>query len=151
MPALTQIQCHYVKDKINNRIRFGMPKQVVKLDKHRQLAIFLPGQIFGYIRWRANEYGTQDWRIFIVKSQSCGQLTIVPGIMPAVQLLTYAAGFLRVKRALKAIDMLEKQCKCGLEDIPESYWRQFENTLLLKSPLRHLPQNFIKKDVYNVG
>jgi len=97
---LTLIQCHFVRDKLNHRIRFGSPHSTLALDKYRKLACFDAGATLGYIRWRANEYGTQDWR--------CTQV---------------------VKRALVALDDVEKSVSGPIETLPESYWIAFQNGL----------------------
>ena len=95
--GMTYIQCHFVNGRINNRLRFGNPDTVIKLDGYRSLALFAPHKTLGYIRWRANEYGTQDWRFFILKTQVTGLLTRVPGVSPAVKTLASFTGTQPVK------------------------------------------------------
>ena len=68
----TLVQLHFVKGLINHRLRFGVAKTVTKLDKYRSIAVFQQGAVFGYIRWRANEFGTQDWRVYVLKAQPDG-------------------------------------------------------------------------------
>ena len=139
MSVHTHVQVHFVKGLINHRIRFGQPIQKTKLDKYRSLVSFPEGVIFGYIRWSANEYGTQDWRIYVLQTNSSGLLSKLPGITPAVKILLASKGSVAVKRTLKAIDKIEKESSVGLEAVPESYWRQVSNALLLKMPIRELP------------
>lgn len=139
MTEITQVQIHFVKGLINHRLRFGQPTKVIKLDRYRRLATFPMHEIFGYIRWRANEYGTQDWRVYILKTQPNGLVSQVPGILPAVKILVSAEGAASVKRALKAIDQCEEQAKDGLCSIPESYWARLNTSLMLKKPTRDLP------------
>lgn len=126
---LTLIQCHFVRDKLNHRIRFGSPKTTVALDKYRKLACFGAGATLGYIRWRANEYGTQDWRFFVLKTQSTGLLTRVPGVTPAVKVLAAFTGTQAVKRALVALDDVEKSVSEPIETLSEGYWIAFQNGL----------------------
>jgi hypothetical protein len=126
---LTAVLCHYGKDRFNHRLRFGVPQALVKLDSYRKIAVFKPRTIFGYIRWVADEYGTQDWRFFILQTRNDGLLTRVPGVTPAVKLL---ASFHRtdcVKRALLAFDEIEKECGGELGILSESYWLGFQNHL----------------------
>ena len=139
MSVQTHVQVHFVKGLINHRIKFGVPTYKTKLDKYRTLMSFSEGVIFGYIRWVANEYGTQDWRVYVLKTQSSGLLSKVPGISPAVKILLSSKGTVAVKRALKAIDEIEKESSVGLTEVPESYWLQLSNALLLKKPIRELP------------
>ena len=129
MTGLTLIQCHFVRGQLNHRIRFGTPDRLIKLDKYRKLACFEEGRILGYIRWRANEYGTQDWRFYILKTQGAGILTRVAGVSPAVKLLAFFNGPRLVKRALKAFDRVEAETAGDLNSLSESYWMTFQNDL----------------------
>ena len=73
----TLVQLHFVRGIINHRLRFGQPETKTELDKYRSLASFPEGSIFGYIRWRANEYGTIEWRTYVLKAQSGGYISHV--------------------------------------------------------------------------
>jgi len=137
------VQLHFVRGVINHRLRFGRPAAKAKLDKYRSLAMFPDGAIFGYIRWKANEYGTRDWRVYILKCQSKGLVSEVIGVRPAVKILMSVQGKLAVKRCLKALDILERQVGGNLEDVPESYWAGFNNALLLRKTPRELPRNHL--------
>lgn len=141
MSVETHVQVHFVRGLINHRIRFGEAVYKTKLDKYRSLASFRDNTIFGYIRWIANEYGTQDWRVYVLKTQSSGYISKIPGVTPAVKTLLSAQGTVAVKRTLKAIDKIEKEASGGLPGVPESYWLQLGNTLTLKTPARELPRN----------
>lgn len=129
MSGLTVIQCHYVRGRLNHRLRFGQADKIISLDKYRKLACFKSGSTLGYIRWRANEYGTQDWRFFVLKTQSTGLLTHVPGVTPAVKILAAFNGTQAVRRALVAVDDVEKISLMPVETLPESYWISFQNDI----------------------
>ena len=139
--SLTFVQLHFVKGVINHRLRFGQPDALTKLDSYRSLATFKEASVFGYIRWRANEYGTQDWRVYVLKTQIAGYLSEVPGIASAVKVLLNAQGAPAVKRCLSALDTLEKEAGGSLEAVSESYWPRFSNALLLRNTPRSLPRN----------
>lgn len=141
--SLTAVYIRYRKDRINHRLRFGAPTLETRLDKYSAVAAFIPTQIFGYIRWSANEYGTQDWRLFVCKTagnphhidgQGGGntghhnRLTRIPGVMPGAHILLKTQGKARVKRALGYIDGLEKETG-NLDLVTESYWRHLHNRL----------------------
>jgi len=138
----TIVQIHFVRGLINHRLRFGQPETKTKLDKYRTLASFPAGSIFGYIRWRANEYGTQDWRVYVLKAQAKGYLSEVPGISAGVKICLSVQGSPAVKRCLSALDRLEKEAGGSLEAVPESYWPVFANALLLRKTPRALPRNW---------
>jgi len=147
----TIVRLHFIKDVINHRLRFGEPFKKIRLDKSRVLATFEPNIIFGYIRWKANEYGTQDWRVYILKTQSSGALSQIAGVSPAVKVLLSAVGKTSVKRALSVIDTIEKEAKDGLISVPESYWLTLHNTLLLRKSPRDLPLSYRNNEAFHVS
>jgi len=145
---LTAVYIHHRKNRINHRLRFGEPHSEARLGWHSRLASFKPAQIFGYIRWSANEYGTQDWRLFVCKaggfhSQNLGlgggntghhnRLTRIPGVLPGAHILLKTQGKARVKRALVYIDAIEKETG-ELSLVTESYWRHLHNRLEVNQP-----------------
>ena len=138
MTGLTVIQCHFLRGVLNHRLRFGQPDKTITLDKYRKLACFKPNQTLGYIRWRANEYGTQDWRFFILKTQMTGLLTRVPGVSPAVKVLAAFNGSQAVKRALNAFDDVEETLSASGETLPDAYWISFQNDLSTRQSLSGL-------------
>lgn len=143
MSDLTQVQIHFVRDIYNHRLRFGTPDETIKLDRYRKLALFKPTKTFGYIRWHGNKYGTQDWRVYVLKSGVKGDMIMIDGIEPAANVLLSIHGTERVKRTLKVIDRIEKTVKGGLETVPDSYWKRVHTSILNKSTFRELPNNRI--------
>lgn len=148
---LTQVQIHFVKNIINHRLLFGEPDEIIKLDRYRRLAVFNPNQIFGYIRWRANQYGTVEWKLYVLKSGGAGQMTQVSGISPAIKILVSISGRERMKRALLLMDRIKANAKDGLLGVPESYWKVVESCLMRNRPLRELPQHYRKDGLCYVG
>lgn len=151
MSGVTQVQIHYVRDILNHRLRFGTPEEKLKLDKYRTIALFKPAMTFGYIRWRGNKYGTQDWRVYVLQTCVQGQMTKVPGIEPAAKVLLAIHGIERVKRCLKIIDSLEKSSKGGLKSVPTSYWLRVQTSILNRTPLRAMPQHYLKHEPSHVS
>ena len=144
MTLPTHVQCHFVRGLINHRLRFGTPVESIRLDKYRKIAVFSPGQCFGYIRWIANEYGTQDWRLYIVVAGLTGLATQVPGVSPAVRLCVFINGSKAMRQALSALDRIENQHCGGLDNLPISYWMTFKSRLNPKNNSSLLPQKFVK-------
>jgi len=144
----TLVQLHFVRGLINHRLRFGQPEAMIRLDKYRSLASFSDGSIFGYIRWKANEFGTIEWRVYVLKAQADGFNSKISGIAPAVKILLSAQGKPAVQRCLKAIDKLEKVAGGTLCNVPESYWGGFNNALLLRKSPRQLPRNIIDNGAF---
>ncbi|GER05593.1 hypothetical protein JCM17846_32750 [Iodidimonas nitroreducens] len=104
----TRVEIVFYPEHLNHWLRFGAPDVQQDLDRRRSLALFKPGQVFGYIRWRANEYGTQEWRFTIVRAAEPSLLlSRIPGVCPGGEVLLLVTGNTKVKRALLQIDVLE--------------------------------------------
>ncbi len=125
---LTAVIIAYRKNRLNNRLIFGAPIATVRRGWRRELAIFEPGQIFAYERWRADWYGTQDWRLFVCEAAEPGATTPAPGVIPGADLLLHTKGAVRTKRALAAIEMLKKRTP-PLASIPPAHWRRLHNDI----------------------
>ncbi len=125
---LTAVLIVYLKNRINHRLRFGIPILESRLDWRRKASAFTAGATFGYIRWRANRYGTQDWRFFVIQTVADGPITAVPGVIPGGVLLLATRGRTRTARALSVVDALEKEAG-NLENISPAYWRHLANRL----------------------
>ena len=125
---LTAVQIVYRKNRINHRLRFGAPLMAARLDWRRNLVAFAPGSVFGYIRWRANRFGTQDWRLFVLRTIERGALATVPGVIPGADILLATRGTTRTQRALGILDELE-QGGGGLSQVTDAYWRHLHNRL----------------------
>ena len=132
----TRVEIAFYPEHLNHWLRFGAPDESQDLDRRRPLAFFKPGQIFGYVRWRANEYGTQDWRFTIVKTAAPSLLlSPIEGVHPGGEVLLLATGNTKVKRALLRIDALETD---GFEpaDVSPTYYRHVHNRIATRRPIR---------------
>ena len=69
----TLVEIVFYPEYLNNWLRFGTPDLEYDLDRRRALACFKPGRIFGYVRWVANEYGTQKWHLYVVRTVGASQ------------------------------------------------------------------------------
>ena len=134
MSRLVAVKCEFVRDKVNHRLRFGAPEMSITLRKSQKLYAFGAGQVFGYIRWKANKYGTVDWRLYICQASLSGQVTRVPGIIPGATVLLSVHGNIAMQRMLKQIDSLEAQTDGGLETITPAYWRHLHNARIINRP-----------------
>ena len=134
--SYTRVQIAFYPDHLNHWLRFGTPREQHDLDRRRSLALFRPGQVFGYVRWRANEYGTQDWRFTIVRSAEPSlMLSRIQGIDPGGEVLLLATGNAKVKRALLQIDVLET---AGFEPtaVSPAYYRHVHNRIATARSIR---------------
>ena len=131
----TRVEITFYPDHLNHWLRFGSPDDRLVLDRQRSLALFKPGRIFGYIRWRGNEYGTQDWRIIVVRTgkPSC-VLSRIEGVYPGAEILLFTKGNTRVKRALCKIEALETHgFELGI--VSPAYYRHIHNRIVTRRPL----------------
>ncbi len=132
----TRVEIAFYPEYLNHWLRFGTEDEWLDLDRRRALAFFEPGRIFGHVRWRANLFGTREWRFTIIHTAMPGKrLSRVPGVLPGGEILLQASGGAAVKRALKEIDRLEMD---GFEpaDVSPSYYRHVHNRLVTRSRIR---------------
>lgn len=106
----------------NDRLLFGRPTKSLSVSKEREDLCFKPLQVFGFVRWRADQYGTQTWRVVVAQAGRPGErLTRIPVVDPGAHLLLHAFGKTKAKRALRVIDWL---CEAHvLHEIAPAYWR----------------------------
>lgn len=124
---LTTVLIEYRKNRINHRLLFGEPVLTIRRGWRRKLAAFEAGKIFGYERWHANHYGTQDWRIAVCLTVKAGSVTKFPGIIPGAIILLDTSGKTRVKRVLAMLDALKRTSDKSLADIASHEWREHAN------------------------
>ena len=107
--VLTGVELVFYPEYRNDRLRFGKPVERLNLDKRRALAWFEPGQVFGYIRWSANEFGTQTWCLLIMQAVGKGERIVrLEGVKPGASVLLQLNGAARVRQMLKRLDVLAK-------------------------------------------
>lgn len=119
---LTALHEHYRKKRYNHRVVFGEPIRRVRRGWHSQYAVFATGQVFGYERWFADKYGTQDWTFHIGRAATAGRFVRVPGIKPGADIWLSVKGKTQITRLFEAIDAMKK---AGFkpEEICEHRWR----------------------------
>ncbi|HBP5660095.1 TPA: DUF2840 domain-containing protein [Pseudomonas aeruginosa] len=132
---LTRVSLAYIEQHIDLYLRFGEPARIVRLDRWRRCAVFLPGAMFCRIRWQANDYGTIRWQLMMM--QACTPLDAaqrIPGVQPGARLLLHAEGENQVRAVLERIDAIEA---LGIAPVGVSpaYWRTLANRLAARLPL----------------
>ena len=135
MTDTTLVEIVFLPEWLNRWLRFGEPDRACDLDRRRSIALFGPGRLFGYVRWRANEYGTREWRLFVVRTVEPGRpMSRIEGVHPGGEILLSAAGAARVKRALAAVDAVEAAGFDPAQISPDHY-RQIHNRIAVRRPV----------------
>jgi hypothetical protein len=131
--SVTSLTLSVVGKSANDRLLFGRTNRDL-FDKTRTVSHhFQPGQTFGFVRWRSDQFGTQTWRVIVAQAGQPGEnLTRIPGVKPGAHLLLHAFGKTRAKRALRAIDVLSDTHV--LHDIHPAYWRHVHAQIAANLP-----------------
>jgi len=132
---LTRVALAYVDQRIDIYLRFGEPVRVIRYDRWRRCAVFLPNAVFCRIRWQSNDYGTIRWQLMVM--QACTPLDgaqRIPGVQPGARLLLHAEDDGQVRAVLERIDAIEA---LGIAPVGVSpaYWRTLGNRLAARLPL----------------
>lgn len=135
-PPLTRASVLFLPERANDWVRFGHAVAERTVDRRRRVLSFAADSVFGYVRWRANGFGTELWRAYVLRAGTPSDaLQTVPGITPAADILVSTATEARVKQLLALIDALEAG-GVAPQDAPESYWRVVQNRIATRLPLR---------------
>ena len=137
---LTFVELTWHKQRIENRIRFGRPAGQQILDRHRRVVSFIPGSIFCFVRWAANEYGTILSRADILRAVAPGEsYQTLPFVRPGGDILLRMDGWSKVERVLHAIDAVEA-LDIDPADVAPDYWQHVHNRL----SVNETPRNYTR-------
>lgn len=132
---LTRVSLAFLEHRFKLYLRFGEPARMLRLDRWRSVATFLPGTMFCRVRWQSNDSGTVRWQLMVM--QACTPLDAaqrIPGVQPGARLLLHAEGEQSVRAVLECIDAIE-----ALGITPDgaslAYWRTLGNRLAARLPL----------------
>lgn len=129
MSDLTDVELVWLEKRIENQIRFGRVVGQNILDRSRRLVFFAPGSIFAFVRWAANEYDTVISRIDILRAVAPGErYSTVPQVRPGGEIMLRLSGWVKVEKALQAIDVVEALGIDPADAAPE-HWRHVHNRL----------------------
>ena len=129
MSELTRVELTWLKNRIENWIRFGRIAEEHRIDRQRRVVAFAPGSIFAFVRWASNDFGTVVSRIDILRAVGPGErYSTVPGVRPGGESLLRLASWPKVEKVLQAIDPVEALGIDPADAAPE-YWRHVHNRL----------------------
>jgi hypothetical protein len=129
MSELTRVNLLWLKNRIENRIRFGRIAEEHRIDRQRRVVSFAPDSIFAFVRWASNDFGTVVSRIDILRAVGPGErYSTVPCVRPGGESLLRLAGWPKVEKVLQAIDAVEALGIDPADAAPE-HWRHIHNRL----------------------
>ncbi|MFN3945285.1 MAG: DUF2840 domain-containing protein [Allosphingosinicella sp.] len=129
MSALTRVELLHLEGRIERWIRFGRVAEERIVGRRARVLSFAPGQIFAFVRWASNDYGTVASHIDILRAVRPGEaFSTVPFVSPGGESLLRIAGWLKVERVLAAIDAVER---LGVDpaDACSDHWRHVGNRI----------------------
>ena len=126
---LTHVDVLWIRQRVENRIRFGRIEQQHVIDRHWRVVSFAPASIFAFLRWASNAYGTAYSQIDILRAVAPGEgYVTAPHVHPGGDRLLHISGWPRVEKVLHAIEVVES---LGVDpaDVAPDYWRHVHNRL----------------------
>lgn len=127
--ALTHVELTWIEKKIEFWIRFGRESAEQILDRRRRVVSFAPDNVFAFVRWTSNDYGTALSRLDIVRAVDAGErCQTLPFVRPGGDILLRADGWPKVERVLQLIDAIEAR-GIGAVDVSPDHWRHVHNRL----------------------
>jgi hypothetical protein len=134
MSELTHVELTWVKQRIENWIRFGHIAEEHVIDRQHRLVSFAADSIFAFVRWASNAYGTIVSRVDILRAVQQGErYSTVPFVRPGGESLLRLSGWPKVEKVLQAIDGVETLGIDPADAAPE-HWRQIHNRLFIGEP-----------------
>lgn len=131
----TRVTLLFLHQRVNVRLRFGIPQSEIVCNRSRRIAIFAPNTVFCRVHWESNAYGTTLWRLAILQAgDGTVPLQQIIGVQPGAQLLLEVDGGTRVHKVLHLIDGIET-IGIAPQTVAPSYWRVVHNRLLARLPV----------------
>lgn len=105
---ITEVEETWIQGHMEYWVRFGRRAGESILDRRRRIVRFTPNSIFAFVQWSANDYGTINSRIDVLRAIWPGQsYTTVPFVRPGGEVLLHIEGWPKVEKVLLAIDVVE--------------------------------------------
>jgi len=127
--GLTYVDLIWIENRVQRWIRFGRVAFRQVIDRHRSIVAFAPGDVFAFVRWASNDFGTVVSRIDILRAVRSGEPCSTVGfVRPGGDSLLQVCGWPKAERVLQAIDAIETS---GIDpaDVAPDHWRHVHNRL----------------------
>ena len=125
----TYVDLIWIEKRLQRWIRFGRVASEQIIDRPRGIVAFAPGDVFAFVRWASNDFGTVVSRIDILRAVRPGEPCSTVGfVRPGGESLLQIYGWPKVERVLQAIDAIEA---LGVDpaDVAPDHWRHIHNRL----------------------
>ena len=134
--ALTTVELIWYEGQLEHWLRFGSFIDERMIDRRRRIVSFAPGQVFGFVRWQANDYGTIVSRLDILRASHASEIiSSVPGVTPGGEILLRLDRWPKVQTAFEAITAIE-QDDIDPVDVSPAYWCHLHNRIICNQPYR---------------
>ena len=123
------VELVWIEKQIEHWIRFGRIVRTTILSRSRSTVAFDPDALFAFVRWQANDFGTTESRIDILRAPRADEpYATVPHVTPGGESLLRQSGWPKVERVLQFADAIEA---LGIDpaDAAPDYWCHVHNRL----------------------
>ena len=125
----TYVDLIWIEKRVQRWIRFGRVASEQIVNPRRSTVTFVPDDVFAFVRWASNDYGTVVSRIDILRAVRPGEPCSTVGfVRPGGESLLRVYGWPKVERVLQAIDAIEALGVDPAEVAPD-HWRHIHNRL----------------------
>ena len=127
--GLTYVDLIWIEKRVQRWIRFGSVASEQIIDRQRGIVAFAPDDVFAFVRWASNDFGTVVSRIDILRAVRPGEPCSTVGfVRPGGEGLLRINGWPKVERVLQLIDAVEA---LGIDpaDAAPDYWHHVHNRL----------------------
>lgn len=128
-PPLTHVTLVWQQGVREDWLRFGKPASERIVDRRTRIESYVPGQLFAFVRWASNDYGTVLSSLDIVRAVGRHEAyTTLPQIDPGGDILLSVRGWPKVRNVFALIDAIEE---AGIDpcDVASDHWRHIHNRL----------------------
>lgn len=133
---ITEVEETWIQGHMEYWVRFGRRAGETIVNRRRKVVRFAPNSILAFVQWSANDYGTINSRIDILRAIRPGEsYTTLPFVRPGGEVLLHITGWPKVERVLLAIDVVEA-LNIDPADAAPDHWRHVHNRV----SAGHLPR-----------
>ena len=93
LAVLTHVELTWLEKRIEHWIRFGRIAEERVLNRRTRVVSFAPGNVFAFVRWASNDFGTIISRVDVVRAVGPDEpYSTLPFVRPGGEILLRIAG-----------------------------------------------------------